>query len=134
MSIITLTKSVVISISPELFSIIFVFFKVEVFRNLNFPIQKYLLYIDIFEGSVLILLLKNPIFLNRYKNYNFHGEHMYHWTVRRSNQSILKEINPEYSLEGLLLKLQHFGHLIERADSLEKPLMLGKIEGRRRRG
>ena len=58
------------------------------------------------------------------------------WTARRSNQSILKEINPEYSLEGLMLKLklQHFGHLIQRADSLEKTLMLGKIEGRRRRG
>ena len=58
------------------------------------------------------------------------------WTTRRSNQSILKEISPEYSLEGLMLKLklQYFGHLIRRADSLEKPLMLGKIEGRRRRG
>ena len=58
------------------------------------------------------------------------------WTARRSNQSILKEIKPEYSLEGLLLKLrlQHFGHLMRRADSLEKTLMLGKIEGRRRRG
>ena len=58
------------------------------------------------------------------------------WTARRSNQSILKEINPEYSLEGLILKLklQYFGHLIQRADSLEKSLMLGKIEGRRRRG
>ena len=58
------------------------------------------------------------------------------WTARRSNQSILKEINPEYSLEGLLLKLkfQHFGHLMWRADSLEKTLMLGKTEGRRRRG
>ena len=57
------------------------------------------------------------------------------WTSRRSNQSILKEINPEYSLEGLLLKLkrQYFGHLMQRADSLEKTLMLGKIEGRRRR-
>ena len=57
------------------------------------------------------------------------------WTARRSNQSILKEISPEYSSEGLLLKLklQYFGHLIERADSLEKALMLGKIEGRRRR-
>ena len=53
-------------------------------------------------------------------------------TARRSNQSILKEINPGYSLEGLVLKLQYFGHLIWRADSLEKPLMLGKIEGRRR--
>ena len=55
------------------------------------------------------------------------------WTARRSNQSILKEINPEYSLEGLMLKLQHFGHLIQRADSL-KTLTMGKIEGRRRRG
>ena len=58
------------------------------------------------------------------------------WTARRSNQSILKEIGPEYSLEGLMLKLklQHFGHLMQRTDSLEKTLMLGKIEGRRRRG
>ena len=56
------------------------------------------------------------------------------WTVRRSNQSILKEINPEYSLQGLKLKLQYFGHLMQRANSLEKTLMLGKIEGRRRRG
>ena len=58
------------------------------------------------------------------------------WTARRSNQSILKEISPEYSLEKLMLKLklQYFGHLMQRADSLEKTLMLGKIEGRRRRG
>ena len=58
------------------------------------------------------------------------------WTARRSYQSILKEINPEYSLEGLTLKLklQYFGHLMQRTDSLEKTLMLGKIEGRRRRG
>ena len=58
------------------------------------------------------------------------------WTARRSNQSILKEISPEYSLGGLMLKLklQYFGHLMQRADSLEKTLMLGKIEGRRRRG
>ena len=58
------------------------------------------------------------------------------WTARRSNQSILKEISPEYSLEGLVLKLkfQYFGHLIRRTDSLEKTLMLGKIEGRMRRG
>ena len=53
------------------------------------------------------------------------------WTARRSNQSILKEINTEYSLEGLMLKLQSFGHLMRRADSLEKTLMLGKTEGRR---
>ena len=56
------------------------------------------------------------------------------WTARRSNQSILKEINPEYSLEGLMLKFQYFGHLMWRADSLEKTLMLGKIEDKRRRG
>ena len=58
------------------------------------------------------------------------------WTSRRSNQSILKEISPEYSLEGLMLKLklQYFGHLMRRNDSFEKTLMLGKIEGRRRRG
>ena len=59
-----------------------------------------------------------------------------HWTAKRSNQSILKEIHPEYSLEGLMLKLrlQYFGHLMQRADSLEKTLMLKKTEGRRRRG
>ena len=58
------------------------------------------------------------------------------WTARRSNQSILKKISPEYSLEGLMLKLklQYFGHLMRRADSFERTLMLGKIEGRRRRG
>ena len=58
------------------------------------------------------------------------------WTARRSNQSLLKEISPKYSLEGLMLKLkrQNFGHLMRRADSLEKTLMLGKIEGERRKG
>ena len=58
------------------------------------------------------------------------------WTIRRSNQSILKEISPEYSLEGLMLKLklQYFGRLMQRAESLEKTLMLGKIEDRKRRG
>ena len=56
------------------------------------------------------------------------------WTSRRSNQSILKEISPEHSLEGVMLKLQYFGHLMRRTDSLEKTLMLGKIAGRRRRG
>ena len=58
------------------------------------------------------------------------------WTARRSNQSILKEISPDYSLEGLMLKLklQYFGHLMRRADSFERTLMMGKIEGRRRRG
>ena len=56
------------------------------------------------------------------------------WTARRSNQSTLKEVSPKYSLEGLMLKLQYFGHLMQRANSLEKTLMLGKIEGKRRRG
>jgi len=58
------------------------------------------------------------------------------WTARRSNQSVLKEISPEYSLEGLMLKLklQYFGHLMQRPDSLEKTLILGKIEGRKRSG
>ena len=56
------------------------------------------------------------------------------WTARRSNQSILKEISPEYSLEGLMLKLQYFAHLMLRANSLEKTLMQGKIKGRRRKG
>ena len=58
------------------------------------------------------------------------------WTARRSNQSVLKEISPEYSLEGLMLKLklQYFGHLMQRVDSLKKTLMLGKTEGRRRKG
>ena len=57
-----------------------------------------------------------------------------HWTARRSNQSILKEISPEYSLEGLMLRLQYFGHLMQRANSSEKTLMLGKTHSRRRRG
>ena len=56
------------------------------------------------------------------------------WTARRSNQSILKEINPEYSLKGLMLKLQYFGHLMQRADPLEKMMRMGKIKGRRKRG
>ena len=74
--------------------------------------------IDVFELCCWRRLLKVP------------------WTARRSNQSVLKEISPEYSLEGLMLKLKlrYFGHLMRRTDSLEKTLMLGKIEGRRRRG
>jgi len=56
------------------------------------------------------------------------------WIARRSSQSILNEIDPDYSLEGLILKLQYFGHLMQRADSLEKTLILGKIEDKRRRG
>ena len=74
--------------------------------------------IDVFEWWCRIRLLRVP------------------WTARRSNQSILKEISPEYSLEGLMvkLKLQYFGHLMRRADSLEKTLMVGKVEGKRRSG
>ena len=69
-------------------------------------------------------------------NYGVGGLLRVPWNVRRSNRSVLKEINPEYSLEGLRLKLklQYFGHLMQRADSLEKTLMLGKIEGRKRKG
>ena len=67
-------------------------------------------------------------------NYGVGEDSRVPWTARRSNQSILKEISPEYSLEGLMLKLkrQYFGHLIRRTDSMEKTLMLGKIEGRKR--
>ena len=69
-------------------------------------------------------------------NYGVGGDSSLPWVAKRSKQSILKEINPEYSLEGLMLrlKLQYFGHMMQRADSLEKTPMLGKIEGRRRRG
>ena len=69
-------------------------------------------------------------------NYSGGGLLRVHWTARRSNQSFLKEISPEYSLEGLILKLklQYFGHLMQRTDSFEKTLMLGKIEDRRSRG
>ena len=66
-------------------------------------------------------------------NYGVGEDSCESWTSRRSNQSILKEINPEYSSEGLMLKLQYFGHLMQRTDSLEKILMLGKIESKRRR-
>ena len=72
---------------------------------------------------------------NRFSNMLIRGTLMrVPWTERRSNQSVLKEVNPEYSLEGLKLKLQWFGHLMQRADSLEKTLMLGKSEGMSRRG
>ena len=67
-------------------------------------------------------------------NYGAREDSWVPWAARRSNQSIVREISPEYSLEGLILKLQNFGHLMRRADSLEKTLMLGKIEGRKRRG
>ena len=67
-------------------------------------------------------------------NYGVREDSRIPWPAKRSNQSILKEINAEYSLEGLMLKLQYSGHLMPRADSLEKTTVLGKIEGRRRRG
>ena len=69
-------------------------------------------------------------------NYGVGGDSSLPWVAKRSKQSILKEINPEYSLEGLMLrlKLQYFGHMMQRADLFEKILMLGKIKGRRRRG
>ena len=77
-----------------------------------------------------------PLFPISSAKYFWRGLLRVSWTVWRSNQSIQKKINPEYSLEGLMLKLklQYFGHLIRRAESLEKSLMLEKIEGRRRRG
>ena len=87
-------------------------------RNIKDYFFLYLKYTDLFKAeTVLEKTLKSP------------------WTARRSNQSILKEIRPEYSLERLMLKLklQYFGHLMRRVDSLEMTLMLGKIEGRRRR-
>ena len=87
-------------------------------------------------------MLSNTIYVMPFSGYEFLFQYFWKlvlrvpWTARRSNQSILNEISPEYSLEGqmLKLKLQYFGHLMRRADSFEKPLMLGKIEGRRRRG
>ena len=82
----------------------------------------------------LVLLYKNQEALSKF----YHDQYlkiMNHWTARRSNQSILKELSPGCSLEGLMLKLkfQYFGHLLRRTDSLEKTLILGKIEGRKRR-
>ena len=94
-------------------------FPVVMYRCENWTIKKVeLRRIDAFEMWYWRRLLRVP------------------WTARRSSQSVLKEISPEYSLEGLMLnlKLQYFGYLMQRADSLEKTLMLGKIEGRRRRG
>ena len=94
-------------------------FPVVMYRCENWTIKKVeLRRIDAFEMWYWRRLLRVP------------------WTARRSSQSVLKEISPEYSLEGLMLnlKLQYFGYLMQRADSLEKTLMLGKIEGRKRRG
>ena len=95
------------------------FFAVVIYRCKSWTIRKAEHHrIDAFELWCWKRLLRTP------------------WTARRSNQSVLKEVSPEYSLEGLMLKLklQYFGHLVQRTDSLEKTLMLGKIEGRRRKG
>ena len=91
-------------------------FPVVMYRCENWAIKTECWRIDAFELWWWIRFLRVP------------------WTARRSNQSILKEISPEYALEELMLKLQYFGHLLQRTNSLEKTLMLGKIEGRRRRG
>ena len=86
--------------------------------------------------SIFTVAKNNFIWFSYYKLVSWRRLLRVPWTVRRSNRSILKEISPEYSLEGLMLKLklQYFGHLMQRIDSLEKTLMLGKIEGGRRRG
>ena len=105
-----------------------------------FPVCKVALYTKLISN--IILLLPESIFGISYcprifiKNIISWFKLGWIWTARRSNQSILKEISPEYALEGLMLKpkLRYFGHLIQRPDSFEKTLMLGKIEGRRRRG
>ena len=120
-SILTLTKSFVISVSLELFSIIFCLHQSWGFQESNFFNLEISAVYWLFEGTVLILLLKNLSFWIDLKIRTFMYNiciYMYHWTARRSNQSILKEINLEYSLEGLMLKFQHFGHLMQRTDSL----------------
>ena len=95
---------------------------------------------NMFESVLMRWMNLEPIIQSKVsqieKQRLYINTYIWTWTVRRSNQSILKEINPEYSLEGLMLKLklQYFGYLMRRADSLEKTLMLGKTEGRRRRG
>ena len=93
-------------------------------------------FISVFSRYKENLSLKLIMMYNNLVNYIFISRTESPWTARRSNQPILKEISPEYSLEGLMLKLklQYFGHLMRRTDSSEKTLMLGKIEGGRRRG
>ena len=93
--------------------------------------------LDMTEGlSLSISYIMRSMWIDAFELWCWRRPLSVPWTAQRSNQSILKKINPGYSLEGLMLKLklQYFGHLIQRTDSLEKPLMLGKIEGRRRRG
>ena len=103
--------------------------KVHIVKAMAFPVVMY---------GCKSWIIKNAKHqrINAFKSWCWRGLLRVHWTARRSNQSILKEINPEYTLERLMLKLklQYFGHLMQRVDSLEKTLMLGKIEGRRRRG
>ena len=93
-------------------------------------------WIVIFKVRVIAMIYFLKLSVDAFKSWCWRRLLRVSWTARRSNQSILKEINPESSLEGLLLKLklQYYGHLMCRADPLEKTLMLGKIEGRRRRG
>ena len=115
----SLLKSRDITLPPKFYLVKFMFFPVVMYGCESWTIKKAECQkISGFELWCWRRLLKVP------------------WTARRSNQSILKEISPEYSLAGLMLKLklQYFGHLMRRADSFEKTLMLGKIEGRRRRG
>ena len=110
----SLLKSRDITLSTKVPLVKAMVFPVVMYECENWTIKAECRRIDAFDLCGLRRLLRAP------------------WTARRSNQSILKEINPEYSLKGLKLKLQYFGHLMRRSDSLEKTLTLGKIEGRRR--
>ena len=106
-------------------------------RNITLPIQvhlvKALVFLVVIYGCESWTIKKaEHQRIHAYKLWYWRRLSRVPWTARRSNQSILKEINPEYSLEGLILKFQYFGHLMQRADSWEKTLMLEKIEGRRR--
>ena len=105
--------------------------KVHILKTMVFPVVMYGC-----ESWTIRKAEHNNSSINAFKLWCWRRLLRVPWTARRSNQSILKEISPEYSLEGLMLKLklQHFGHLMQRTDSLEKSLMLGKTEGRRRRG
>ena len=98
----------------------------------KFAVFKKILYWDIYENWTIKMAEHQRI--DAFELWYWRRLLKVPWTARRSHQSILKEISPEYSLEGLMLKLQYYGHLMWRTDSLEKTLMLGKIESRRRRG
>ena len=105
--------------------------KVHIVKTMVFPVVMY-----VCESWTIRKAEHNNSSINAFKLWCWRRLLRVPWSARRSNQSILKEISPEYSLDGLMLKLklQHFGHLMQRTDSLEKALMLGKTEGRRRRG